>query len=585
MLLLNRTLLKMSKGLWGWMLAIVALKMAALVWTTTFAKTISQFLGNIDSPSLTAAQGRSAVISALIAAGLMFLFELLAGEAEYRCTAKARTNLRQRIFSKVLELDVGNIERVGPVFAITASVDGVESMQVYYSKYLPGLLYCICAPVYLFFQLYAISLPVAVILLAAAVLLLPLNNFFRVRIEKLKSEYWDSMQDLTGYYLESIRGLTTLKLFRQDQPRTSRLKDKAFSFSDRIMALMRVNFSSFLVTEGLLYGAVVISAGIACASLARGTMPFASALMVLLLSYSFFSAVRQLINVTHTALAGVAAAEKVSQLLATDSSRPYDPNIPAEPNPYAGIRLEKVCYAYSGRNAALKEVCIDIPRGKTIALAGLSGCGKSTVAGLLMRFFDPSGGRILIDGKDYRSLTPEELRRHIIMVPQSVSLFSGTVAENLRIAAKDASDIDLLEALEQVRLKDWVLSQPKGLDTDVGDAGSKLSGGQRQKIGIARALLSRAEYIIFDEATSSVDRESEQEIWNCIGELALTRTLIIISHRLSTIQDADCIYILSGGEVSEHGRHGQLMQQDGLYRRLVTEQARLEEQWEGGAAQ
>ena len=172
MLLLNRTLLKMSKGLWGWMLAIVALKMAALVWTTTFAKTISQFLGNIDSPSLTAAQGRSAVISALIAAGLMFLFELLAGEAEYRCTAKARTNLRQRIFSKVLELDVGNIERVGPVFAITASVDGVESMQVYYSKYLPGLLYCICAPVYLFFQLYAISLPVAVILLAAAVLLL-----------------------------------------------------------------------------------------------------------------------------------------------------------------------------------------------------------------------------------------------------------------------------------------------------------------------------------------------------------------------------------------------------------------------------
>ncbi len=191
-----------------------------------------------------------------------------------------------------------------------------------------------------------------------------------------------------------------------------------------------------------------------------------------------------------------------------------------------------------------------IPRGKVTALAGLSGCGKSTVAGLLMRFFDPASGRIYLEGTNYLSLTPEALRKRIIMVPQFVSLFSGTVAENLRMAAPHATDDELLEALRQVHLGAWIAAQPEGLDTQVGDAGSRLSGGQRQKIGIARALLCRAEYIIFDESTSSVDLESEQEIWRCIEDLAATRTLIIISHRLSTIAQADCIYLLSDGQIA-----------------------------------
>ncbi len=166
------------------------------------------------------------------------------------------------------------------------------------------------------------------------------------------------------------------------------------------------------------------------------------------------------------------------------------------------------------------------------------------------------------------------------MVPQAVSLFSGTVAENLRIAAPDATDEELMEALADVRLADWVKAQPEGLNTQVGDAGSKLSGGQRQKIGIARALLCKAEYIIFDESTSSVDMDSEREIWNCINELAQTRTLIIISHRLSTIENADRIYVLSAGEISESGNHSQLMANDGLYSQLVKEQALLEKQGE-----
>lgn len=577
MLLLNKTLLRMARGLWRWILLITGLKLAALIGLTAFARIISSFLGNVNSPELTAADAGQAILSALLAAAAMLLSELLTGEVEYRCTAKARQSLRAGIFSKVLELDVGNIEKIGPVSAITSSVDGVESMQVYYSKYLPGLLYSLIAPFYLFFQLQQVSFSSAILLFAVSLLLLPVNNIFRRHIEKLKTEYWSSLEDLTGYYLESVQGLTTLKLFGRDENRTRVLAEKSRGFNNKIMDVMKVNFSSFLLTDGLIYGAVVVVAAIAAWQLLNGNLSLSDGLMVLLLSFGFFGSVRQLMSATHSALAGVSAADKVERLLTVDTSRPYHPDMPEEENPHDGIRLEHVSFRYQERNAALKDISLEIPKGKVTALVGLSGSGKSTIAALLMRFYDLENGRILLEGRDYTSFTPEELRRRVIMVPQTVHLYSGTLAENLRMAAPAATDEELMEVLREVRLKEWVLSQPDGLNTSVGDAGGKLSGGQRQKIGIARALLCKAEYIIFDEATSSVDMESEREIWSCIDELSQTRTLIIISHRLSTIQNADVIYVLENGQIAQKGIHEELMQKTGLYRQLVEEQAKLEQ--------
>lgn len=577
MLLLNKTLLRMARGLWRWILLITGLKLAALIGLTAFARIISSFLGNVNSPELTAADAGQAILSALLAAAAMLLSELLTGEVEYRCTAKARQSLRAGIFSKVLALDVGNIEKIGPVSAITSSVDGVESMQVYYSKYLPGLLYSLIAPFYLFFQLQQVSFSSAILLFAVSLLLLPVNNIFRRHIEKLKTEYWSSLEDLTGYYLESVQGLTALKLFGRDENRTRVLAEKSRGFNNKIMDVMKVNFSSFLLTDGLIYGAVVVVAAIAAWQLLNGNLSLSDGLMVLLLSFGFFGSVRQLMSATHSALAGVSAADKVERLLAVDTSRPYHPDMPEEGDPYDGIRLEHVSFRYQERNAALKDISLEIPKGKVTALVGLSGSGKSTIAALLMRFYDLENGRILLEGRDYTSFTPEELRRRVIMVPQTVHLYSGTLAENLRMAAPAATDEELMEVLREVRLKEWVLSQPDGLNTSVGDAGGKLSGGQRQKIGIARALLCKAEYIIFDEATSSVDMESEREIWSCIDELSQTRTLIIISHRLSTIQNADVIYVLENGQIAQKGIHEELMQKTGLYRQLVEEQAKLEQ--------
>ena len=580
MLLLNRTLIRMAKGLWGWIFLITALKLGTLIGTALFAGILSGTLGSLTALDMTAAKAGTAVLNALLTAVAMLVCELLTGEAVYRCTAKARQTLRTEIFSKVLELDVGNVERIGPVSAITSSVDGVEAMTVYYSQYLPGLLYSILAPIYLFFQLKNVSLPVAVVLFALSIVIMPVNNIYRKHIESLKSDYWNSLEDMTGYYLENVQGLTTFKLYGQDERRTDGLRAKAENFNRRIMNVMKVNFQSFLLTDGLIYVGVVLSTVIAGQQLLSGSISFASALMVLMLSFGFFSSVRQLMGATHSALAGVSAADKVEKLLAIDTTRPYHPEIKKESPAYAGIEIRHAVFSYSARKTAIRDVSLKIPRGKMTALVGLSGCGKSTIASLLMRFSDLESGSILIDGQDYTSIKPEDLRKKIIMVPQYVSLFSGTIAENLRIAAPNATDEELLQALSDVRLKDWVTAQPEGLNTPVGDAGSRLSGGQRQKIGIARALLCRAEYIIFDESTSSVDVESEREIWNCIGELALTRTLIIISHRLSSIRNADCIYVLENGKIAESGVHDTLMHNDGLYRKLVTEQLELEKQGE-----
>ena len=577
MLLLNRTLLRMARGLWGWILAIAGLKLLTLVGTATFAGIVSGYLGNLTSPQLTLADARHAILGALFTALWMLGTELLTGEAEYRCTAKARQSLRTSIFSKILELDVGNIEVIGPSSAITSAVDGVESMQVYYSKYLPGLIYCLTAPVYLFFRLREISFLPAVLLLAASVVLMPVNNLFRQHIESLKTGYWKSLEQLTGYYLESVRGLTTLKLFDRDEDRTLGLEERSRDFNARIMDVMKVNFASFLVTDGLIYGSMTAAVCLTAWQLTQGQVTFGQSLMFLMLSFGFFGSVRQLMTATHAALAGVSAADKMEQLLAIDTTRPYNPQLPPEVPSYEGIRLEGIRFSYPHRGTTIENLSLDIPKGQVTALVGLSGSGKSTIAGILMRFYDLDQGRCLLEGRDYISMTPEELRRRVAMVPQTVNLFTGTLAENLRIAAPDATDDQLLEALGQVRLLDWVLAQPEKLETPVGDAGSRLSGGQRQKVGIARALLSQAEYLILDEATSSVDLDSEREIWNCIDELAKSRTLVLISHRLSSIRNAHRIYVLEQGHISQQGCHPELMNQGGLYRRLVEEQARLEQ--------
>ena len=577
MLLLNKTLLRLARGLWQWILAIAAVSFLTLIGTTALAEIVSQFLGSLFEPQVVLSTVKSAVGAAFLASVFTFLAQLVKGLIEYKTAEKARSTMRKTIFSKVMELDAGGIEKIGPTSAITAAVDAVEQMQAYFSSYLPSLIFSVIAPIYLFFHLKNISLIVAVLLLFVSLILFPLHNVFRGKIEALRKTYWRSLDDMTGYYMDGLRGLTTLKLFDRDREHSRVLGEKADVLNKNINAFMKINFTSFLVTELLIYAAITVSLVICITGMRNGDITIAQALTVLMLSYSYFSAIRQLMSASHSALTAISAAGKVEEILQTDTSRPYNPELPADPEHFDGIRMEHVSYGYEGRSRALQDVSLTIPRGSSVALVGLSGCGKSTAASLLMRFCDPDQGTIFIEGKEYRSVTPQQLRTNIAMVPQQVNLFSGTIRENLLLADPNANDEKLKEALSEAGLGSFLKTLPKGLDSDVGNAGAALSGGQRQKMGIARALLSEAQYMIFDEATSSVDPQSEREIWETIGRLSKTRTLIIISHRMSTIQNANCIYVLEEkGVVAQRGSHAELMQQGGLYRELVTRQQAME---------
>ena len=576
MLLLDKTLLKMTKGLWGWILSLVVIRVCSLVMITSFATRISYFLGNMMNPTFTHDEIKNVVIQILIVSVLIFVFQFIQGELEYRAQAAARSSIRQKLFTKTMSLDAGYIEKIGPNSAITSAVDGVEQMQVYYSVYLPSLLFSVIAPIYLFTKIYPSSFLIACILLVVSFVLLPLHNVFRYRIEKLRKSYWVSLEDMTGYYLDSIRGLSTLKLFDQSDKHAEVLGEKADCLNHQINEFMKVNFTSFLVTEGIIYITLFVCVLIAVSGLSNQTMELSTVLMILLLGYSYFGSIRQLMSATHDALTAVSAASRAEEILAVKTTEIKQEK---QPIPYQdGIVLKDVSFSYEGRKEVLHHINIKIEKSKITALVGLSGCGKSTIASMLMKFIYPASGAVYLNGIDYACMNREEIGKHIVMVPQTVNLFSDTIRNNLLLANPSATDEKLWQVLEEVSLDKHIRRMKDGLDTMVSESGSNLSGGQKQMMGIARALLTDAEYIIFDEATSAVDPESEKIIWQCIEKLSKKRTLIIISHRLSAIRNADQIIVLQAGVVEEVGNHEQLMKNHGLYRTLVEEQNELEVQ-------
>lgn len=574
MLLLDKTLLKMTKGLWGWILSLVVIRVCSLVMITSFATRISYFLGNMMNPSFTRDEIRNVVIQIIIVSVLIFVFQFIQGELEYHSQAAARSSIRQKLFTKTMSLDAGYIEKIGPNSAITSAVDGVEQMQVYYSVYLPSLIFSVIAPIYLFTKIYPSSFLIACILLVVSFVLLPLHNIFRYRIEKLRKSYWVSLEDMTGYYLDGIRGLSTLKLFDQSDKHAEVLGEKADYLNHQINEFMKVNFTSFLVTEGIIYITLFICVLIAVTGLSNQTMKLSSVLMILLLGYSYFGSIRQLMSATHDALTAVSAASRAEEILAVKTAEIEQEgkhNMSQD-----SIVLEDVSFSYEGRKEVLHHVNIKIEKSKITALVGLSGCGKSTVASMLMKFIYPSSGAVYLNGKDYACMNRKEIGEYIVMVPQTVNLFSDTIRNNLLLANPSATDEKLWQVLKEVSLDKHIRRMSEGLDTMVSESGSNLSGGQKQMMGIARALLTDAEYIIFDEATSAVDPESEKIIWQCIEKLSKKRTLIIISHCLSAIRHADQIIVLQAGVVEEVGNHEELMKNHGLYRTLVEEQNELE---------
>lgn len=569
MLLLDKFLLNYSKKVWVRILIIVLLRLITLVGMTKFAIMLAKALANIHDGNIYNLIGMSMLVSLVI-----LISSLLQGELEYQVQAKIRRLLREEIVQKLLVLDCGQIEKIGPTASITASLDAVEMALPYITTYIPSLLFSCLAPVYLFLEIQKDSLWIASLLFVVAWILLPLHNVFRRKIEKIRRKYWQSLESMARVYLDGLRGMTTLKIFNQVINHKNKLQKYATALSHDINTFMKINFTSFLVTEAIMYTCLFV---VIISSL-KINISLAKKLSFLLMGYAYFASIRTLMTATHEALTALSAAQKIQWILEQRTERKY---MFSKSLAQKGLFFKDVSFNYPNGKDVVKNLSFHLKPNEVLALVGLSGCGKSTIASLMMRFLDPSSGNIYLDGCNYKMLLEEDLRQKIVMVPQTVHIFAGTVRDNLQMANKRKTDDELWAILVKVKLADFIKNLKGGLDAQLSENGASLSGGQKQKIGLARALLSDASYLIFDEATSAVDPQNEDEIWKTIHAMFHTKTMLIISHRLSTIKKADRILVLKDGLIQEEGSHEELMKKGAFYAYLVNEQQRLERGYYG----
>ncbi len=509
----------------------------------------------------------------------------------HETAARMKVRLRARIYAHLLDLGPGSLgtRRTGDV--LVAAVEAVEQLDVYFGRYLPQLVVSFVAPVGIFLLMAWIDLPSALLFLAFAALALLAPNLFRTRTNLTSVERRRAYDDLAAEFVDAIQGLPTLKAFGQGGRTGKDLARRSWSLFEATMSVLALNIAEGGVSNvAMLLGAAVTLVW-GAVRVGSGDLGLAPLMILLFLGVEVFRPIRELRQLRHQNLLAMASAIGVFDLfdirpVVTD---PAQSAVPAGASIEPVIALRDVTFTYPratggaarqpalGRSLATggdvrRGVSLEVPAGGSLAIVGPSGAGKSTIVSLLMRFFDPQHGMVMIGGHDLRTMTRAQVRDQMALVSQDTWLFHGTVSENLRVARTDASDADLVRACTAAGAHTFVSELPAGYGTIVGERGLRLSGGQRQRLAIARALLKDAPILCLDEATSHVDAENEAIIQAALAEAMRGRTTIVIAHRLSTVSQCDHVVVLDRGQVVEAGSPADLRQRGGAFARLVAAQ-------------
>lgn len=508
----------------------------------------------------------------LAAVLVRFICDRRAFYALYKASVDVKRILREKIYEKLLRLGASYRENVSTSEVVQMSVEGVEQLETYFGRYLPQLFYSLLAPVTLFIILSFVNLKASLVLLIC-VPLIPLSIVAVQRIAKrLLNKYWGIYTELGDGFLENLQGLTTLKIYQSDKKKAEEMDEESQRFRRITMKVLTMQLNSTSVMDIIAYGGAAVGMIVTLSEYGKGNVSMSGALMLILLASEFFIPLRLLGSFFHIAMNGMAASDKIFALL--DLPEPEQKS--DELNVVTGdICLENVRFSYQEDREILKGVSMNFTAGSFTSLVGTSGCGKSTVAGILMGRNREYQGKITICGKELLELSEKSLMSHITLVSYNSYLFKGTVRDNLLMGKEDASEEEMYAVLKKVNLFEF-LQEQQGLDTKILEKGSNFSGGQRQRLALARALLHDTPVYIFDEATSNIDMESEEMIMEIIHELSKAKTIILIFHRLANVVDSDRIYMLENGHVAEAGTHTELMESGGVYRKLYAYQSELE---------
>jgi ABC-type multidrug transport system fused ATPase/permease subunit len=525
---------------------------------------------------------------------LIALVMVLRGAAEHwravvahETAARVQKALRRTLYDRIAALGPGTVGRQRSGGLTLSMIDGVEQLETYFGQFLPQFLIALLSPLLIFAAVAFIDLPVALVMLGFALVALFAPGLWHKFDVKNSQRRQKSYASFAAEFLDSIQGLATLKAFGQGKARADKLEVEARDLFRRTMWVLATNALARGITDtaiacgaaaALIYGASRVEAG---------ALSLSALLIILMLGIEIFRPMRELRTVLHQGMVGLSAAQGIYRIL---DDKPGVADAPARrlgdklhralaPT----IEFEDVRFAYPGTRRTVHDgLSFRAEAGERLGLVGPSGGGKSSIVRLLLRFYDPDRGRILLGGHDLRSLPFAEIRALISVVNQDTFLFHGTVEENIRLGRPDASHEDLEDAARAANIHDFILSLPQGYQTTIGEKGIKLSGGQRQRVAIARALLRDTPILVLDEALSAVDAENEAVIQEALDRLMQGRTTLILAHRLSSVIDCDRILVLDGGKVAEQGRHDALMARHGVYASLMAEQAR--EQHGAGSA-
>ena len=517
------------------------------------------------------------VISLIVRAVCSFLQE----KFSYLASKSVKKRLREMIFSKLLRLGSGYREKVSTSEVVQVSVEGIDQLETYFGQYLPQFFYAMIAPVTLFVMLSFVSFKSALVLLIC-VPLIPMAIVAVQKIaKKLLNKYWGQYTTLGDTFLENLQGLTTLKIYQADEYKNQQMNEESEKFRKITMKVLTMQLNSVTIMDLIAYGGAALGVILAAGQFRQGVIGLSGCFVIIMLSADFFIPMRRLGSFFHVAMNGMAASDKMFAIL----------DLP-EPEKKSGvvdrdnctIKCTDMSFSYTTDREVIHGADIEFKAGCLTAVCGESGCGKSTIAAILMGRNNGYKGSVRIGNTELCDISEESLMKNITYISHSSVLFKGTVRENLLMAKSDAEDSELWQVLEKTKLADFLRGE-KGLDTLLVENAANLSGGQKQRLALARALLHDSAVYIFDEATSNIDADSENDIMEQIFELAKNKTVIVISHRLANTAKADMIYAMEKGEVRECGTHDKLIQKNGLYAKLWNAQQSLEAVRNGGVCQ